>query len=200
MLSRSRRFVRRGSGEQPSARSAEGRLVIGLSWPRANQIAKARVAIEITARSAAFSSSRTLPGHSYSASRLNAACRDRGAGRFSRLSRNLYSRNMRRQAGRVLTTFAQRRQVPIGKTLQAIIQVLAGIRPAHLFPQIRLVAASMRTLILRDAGVADAFNFAFLQDAQRFCLHGKGISPISSRKSVPPSRGSNVPGLSRPPL
>ena len=34
-----------------------------------------------------------------------------------------------------------------------------------------------------------------LEDSKEFCLKGRGISPISSRKSVPPLAAKNLPGF-----
>jgi hypothetical protein len=59
-----------------------------------------------------------------------------------------------------------------------------------------LVAAITRTSTW-IVFAADALELALLQHAQQLDLHRGGISPISSRNSVPPSASSNGPRFAR---
>ena len=60
-----------------------------------------------------------------------------------------------------------------------------------------MVAAITRTSTVRVLLLADALETVLLQHAQQLPLQSSGISPTSSRNSVPPSASSNRPTPSR---
>ena len=134
------------------------------------------------ARSTALRSSRTLPGQAMRAAG-SASARAR-AGRRAAAPRRSPRGSARRAAGCPRGARAAAGAATRGRS--------AGSRgprgSARAIPprRSRLVAAIDAHVDRTRPAAADALELALLEDAQQLRLERRGISPISSRKSVPP--------------
>ena len=123
--------------------------------------------VRITARSSAFSSSRTLPGHSYSCSASSVP----GASCFSGSLRAsaMRWRKCSASSGMSSRALAQRRQVQ-RDDVQAVVQIAAEVPRRISSSRSRLVAAMRRVSIGIGLRRADGNHFAMLQHAQQLHL------------------------------
>jgi len=78
-----------------------------------------------------------------------------------------------------------------GKNVEAIVKVLAELFLAHGLSRSLLVPVISRTFAADGAGAAEPFEFFLLQNPQELDCVASGMSPISSRNSVPPSASRN---------
>ena len=79
--------------------------------------------------------------------------------------------------------------------VEAVEEVLAEPSLGHHLLRGRWLVAAITRTSTCTSRAADALERAVLQDAQQLHLHRRVISPISSRKMVPPSASSNSPFL-----
>ena len=138
-----------------------------------------RPPVSATARSSAFSSSRTLPGQLCDIRCRSASWEMLSAGRAAdpalarvararRASPNLLQEMLHEQR-HVVLAIAQRRHVH-GNHGEPVEQILAERALGHHPCQVVLVAAMMRTSTLTTPGVAEALHLAALDDAQQLHL------------------------------
>ena len=136
----------------------------------------------MTARSTTFCSSRMFPGH---AAPQRVHHRRRRCANAAPCAEQPAARNARPAAG-CPPALAQRRHLD-RENVEAVVEIGAERSFGDHRPQIAVRggddAARRRA---RSARAADALELALLQDAQQLRLQLSGISPISSRKSVPP--------------
>ena len=74
----------------------------------------------------------------------------------------------------------------MGTTLSAVENLRGNVFLGDFFLQVAVGGGDDADVDFDGAVAADAFEFALLQDAEEFGLDGQVMSPISSRKSVPP--------------
>ena len=82
----------------------------------------------------------------------------------------------------------------IRTTFEAVVQVLAEPAGGDLAGQVAVGRREDPGVGLEGLGAADALELALLEDAEQLGLAGRGSSPTSSRKIVPPAARSNRPG------
>jgi hypothetical protein len=77
-----------------------------------------------------------------------------------------------------------------GEDVQAVEQVLAEFPALYQSGQILVGGGQDADIDFPGDGRADRTDFGFLNDAENLACSGRGISPTSSRKTVPPSASS----------
>ena len=96
------------------------------------------------------------------------------------------------QRGNVFTSLTQWRKDE-RENVDAMEQVLAKFSFVNQRFQVAMCGHHHADVHGDRLVAADALDLAFFQHAQKLCLHGRGMSPISSRKIVPRSACSNLP-------
>ncbi len=145
-----------------------------------------------TRRSTKFWSCRTLPGQrSRRSARIASSASRTGALPWASASS---AHEVRRERLDVLAAGAQRRQ-PHRHDVEPVEQVLAerALRDEPL--EIAVRRRDEADVDLDRLGAAETLHLALLEHAQELDLRGREMSPISSRKSVPPCASSKRPGL-----
>ena len=120
-----------------------------------------------TARSMTFSSSRTLPGQSYSSSRSSASGVSSSRGFWFSLA--VLLEEVLRQQRNVLVPLAQRRQLH-GDDVQAVEEILAELPLLHHLAQLDVRRGDDPDVDLDRLDAAEAHELALLDHAQQLGL------------------------------
>ena len=157
-----------------------------------NQLdADARPDVSTTARSMTFSSSRTLPGQSYSVSRSSASGVELELG-LAVLVAVLVEEVLREQRDVVLA-LAQRRQLD-GDDVQPVEEILAEPALLHHLPQVDVGRGDDPHVDLDRLHAAQPHELALLHDAQQLAPASRaGRCRFRRRRCVPRSARSKSP-------
>ena len=85
----------------------------------------------------------------------------------------------------VVGSLPQRRQVQTN-TIQSMVEIRPEAAVSHGFLEVAIGRGKDAQIDLLGLRVTDGTESSILKESQELDLNGGGISPISSRKSVPP--------------
>ena len=136
----------------------------------------------ITARSIRCSSSRILPGPGVVHQGLH--CFRRHVFDILLHALGIFRQEILDQQRNILAPIAQRRNGD-GEDVQAIVEIAAKLAALTIFFRSRLVAATMRASLVRVRELPRRSNSFSCSARSSFACISSGISPTSSRNSVP---------------